>query len=236
MFRVYTVVICEDIICLFLRYIHIFRYVSENIWNTDRYDVRTAKWPNWLLNWNQFKGLSVAELFGSLLCLCLLFFFSSAELLERHISCNVPPSHQNHELFLLPINPLIPSVFHCFILSFPLAYTHFTPSFSWLWLLPQTRWKPSTSQPPSCWEEERFHAFLTFTLVSSQVCNFHHWVGGQSRKRKPGYRLCFSLLHYVFCIFACFYLFSHEPSFMFISFSGAYSTLLASLIGSNQNH
>lgn len=115
------------------------------------------------------------------------------------------------------------------------SHTH-TPSFSWLWLLPQTRWKPSTSQPPSCWEEERFHAFLTFTLVSSQVCNFHHWVGGQSRKRKPGYRLCFSLLHYVFCIFACFYLFSHEPSFMFISFSGAYSTLLASLIGSNQNH
>lgn len=44
---------------------------------------------------------------------------------------------------------------------------------------------------------------------------------GQLRKRKPGYRLCFSLLHYVFCIFACFYLFSHEPSFMFISFSGA---------------
>lgn len=109
-------------------------------------------------------------------CVCLLFFFSSEELLERHTSCNVPPSHKNHELFLLPINPLIPSVLHCFILSFRLAYTHFTPSFSWLWLLPQTRWKPSASQPPSCWEEERFHAFLTFTLVSSQVCNFHHWV------------------------------------------------------------
>lgn len=109
MFRVSMVVICEDIkqksvyFCLIYIYLDMYLKISETL--TDMSELLNGQIDSWT---EISSRASLYLVWASALnflghcCLCLLFFFSSEELLERHISCNVLPSHQNHELFLLP--------------------------------------------------------------------------------------------------------------------------------------